>query len=203
VRAARIRRRVVLLATTLVVLAFLAAGLERRIQNASVLIETAAASGDQRLQGLTTALGSPRVLTADALPPALAIFQRSADAAKRIPVPHDAVSALAELLRAWPLPPQPEEGAATWLCTIQSLGVSGHAIAATLTIEGDAAAFLRALTAPQGWTLEEPRLTSVGGSDGRSRQRAGSSGTPATDPQTASLTRITLQFKRQTGGGRP
>ncbi len=71
--------------------------------------------------------------------------------AKAAPAP-DAARALAALLHVWPtsVPSRP-----------QSVSVSPSGISVSVALEGDPAAFLRALTPPAGWTLEEPRLSTA------------------------------------------
>lgn len=183
-RAARLRRGILLLAAAAIALLFMAAGLERRVRNDRAVAAAAVAGIDNDLRELGRSIDSPIRFTADALPAAAAVAQRTLDAAARVQVPGDAAAAMAAMLPTWPVAGSAEPG---WKCTIQSLGITAESIAATVTIEGDAAGFLRAIAMPPGWTLDEPRLTTLGG-------RA-ATGTAASSPPT--LTRIALTMKRR------
>lgn len=68
--------------------------------------------------------------------------------------PPDASLALASLISSWPshVPAKP-----------LSLSVAGDAAAMAVLVEGDASAFLTAFSAPAGWSLGEPKLSSSGG----------------------------------------
>jgi hypothetical protein len=64
----------------------------------------------------------------------------------------DAAQALAGLLSGWPKELQ---------CQTESVTVNPTTITLSLTVGKDARPLLAALKAPEGWTLEEPRLTAV------------------------------------------
>lgn len=67
--------------------------------------------------------------------------------------PLDAASELAGLLRAWPF------GTSS---TPQTISIGSDGVSVSVTIEGDAAPFLKAFKAPPGWSLDEPRLSVSG-----------------------------------------
>jgi hypothetical protein len=64
----------------------------------------------------------------------------------------DAAQALAALLSAWPKELQ---------CQTESVNIAPTGMTLSLTVAKDARPFLSALRAPQGWTLDEPRLTAT------------------------------------------
>jgi hypothetical protein len=74
--------------------------------------------------------------------------------AKAITTP-DAAVALAALLSAWPKELE---------CQTESVSVGPATMTLSLTVAKDARPFLSALQPPEGWTLDEPRLTAT--SDG-------------------------------------
>jgi hypothetical protein len=187
IRAARARRRTVVLAASLLAVLLLALGLSRRAASDRLLAADALAAADTAAQDLGRALSLPARITPDTLPAILAVAQRSADAAARIAPPRDASGPLEALLAAWPAPPTfpavPDLHSNAWTSTVQSLNVTGDTIALILTIDGEAAAFLREFTVPPGWSLDEPRLTTIG----RPASGAGDAGT---------LVRLTLTLRR-------
>jgi hypothetical protein len=85
------------------------------------------------------------------------------DALKKAAHPPDASLSLAALLHAWPatLPSKP-----------QSISVTPTGISVSVSLDGDPAKFLEALSPPAGWSPDEPRLNSAG-----------------------SVTRLSLQFR--------
>jgi hypothetical protein len=182
-RAARARRRTVVLAASLLAVLLLALGLSRRAASDRLLAADALAAADIAAQDLGRAIAAPVRITPDTLPAVLAIVQRSADAAARITPPRDATGPLEALLAAWPTAQSTSD---TWVCTVQSLHITGEAIALTLTIDGETAAFLRAFTVPPGWSLDEPRLTTIG---------KGLTGSAGADTP-ASLVRLSLTLRR-------
>ncbi len=182
-RAARSLRRAVVLAASLLAVLLLAIGLNRRAASDRQLAADALAAADAAAQDLGRAIAAPVRITPDTLPAVLAIAQRSAEAAGRINPPRDATGPLETLLAAWPTPQSTSD---TWVCTVQSLHITGEVIALTLTIDGEAASFLRAFTVPTGWSLDEPRLTTIG--------RSVSTGASTEPP--ASLVRLTLTLRR-------
>ncbi len=68
-------------------------------------------------------------------------------------MPPDAGSALASLLSVWPKELE---------CQTDSVQVSPTTMTLSLTVAKDARPFLSALKPPEGWTMDEPRLTSTG-----------------------------------------
>lgn len=201
-RARRARRRTLVLATSLLALALVAVGTERRIFILEQQQAGATSESEQALRDFGRTMGSGRSVSAEALPAAVAVAQRTSDAAARLPVPADATTVLADLLHSWPSQSTDE----SWSCAVQSLRVTGNVIAATVTIEGDAAAYLRALTAPPGWMLDEPRLTTLGMTSATNR---GTSSEIAADtsrspePRASPLSRIALTMRSAPEGVTP
>jgi hypothetical protein len=78
--------------------------------------------------------------------------KRLADAASQLRPPPDAAVALGAVLRAWP------SGVSS---KPQSLLVSESGATVSVTVQGDATPFLRAMKPPAGWTQDEPRLNSA------------------------------------------
>lgn len=68
--------------------------------------------------------------------------------------PRDAANDLVAVLGSWPVESRNARP--------QSLSVTPEGATLAVTIEGDAAAFLKIFTPPPLFTLEEPRLVSVG-----------------------------------------
>lgn len=99
------------------------------------------------------------VLGADAQPAAAnlaldAEIDRLRAAARHRPTPpSDASVRLASLLNAWPagVPSKP-----------QSIAVNDAGVSVSVSVDGDPAPFLAAFKAPEGWTLDEPRLNKAG-----------------------------------------
>lgn len=193
-KARRARRRSLLLVTALLCMTLLAIGMERRIR-ASELFQTRVTSAtEQELRSFGRAIGSAGRISIEALPAAVAVAQRTTDAAARVPVPRDAAGVLADLLRVWPM--RSPDGA--WACSIQSLGITGDTITASVTIEGHAAGFLRALAAPPTWTIDEPRLTALGAAQANRRVVPSSGASaPLSEPTTPAhtLTRIAITMR--------
>lgn len=75
-------------------------------------------------------------------------------AATRTQSPRDAARDLAAVLASWPVKSQ---GARP-----QAISVSPEGANLAVTVEGDAAAFLKSFTPPSSFTLDEPRLVNVG-----------------------------------------
>lgn len=76
-----------------------------------------------------------------------------AAARNRPTLPNDASVQLVSLLNAWPaaVPSKP-----------QSVAVNESGVTVSVAIDGDPAPFLSAFKAPDGWTLDEPRLNKAG-----------------------------------------
>lgn len=144
-----------------------------------------AAEQSARAQELAASLG--RGITPADLTALVGRARQSAAAAAKITEPVDAAAPLAALLAAWPT---------AQAANVQSINAAGEVIAIALTIEGDSAAadFLRAFAAPEGWTLEEPRLTALGPTMTR-YPRPNSDGELSPIPV---LTRINLTLRRGT-----
>lgn len=68
--------------------------------------------------------------------------------------PRDAANDLAAVLTSWPVESKDARP--------QSLSVTPEGVTLAVTVEGDAAAFLKAFTPPPAFALEEPRLVKVG-----------------------------------------
>lgn len=71
--------------------------------------------------------------------------------------PTDVSTVLAAFLRAWPL-----DAASDTPPEIQSIALNERCLALSVLVKGDPSPLLARLKAPDGWTLKEPRLTSVG-----------------------------------------
>jgi hypothetical protein len=65
----------------------------------------------------------------------------------------DAAAALASLLSLWPKELE---------CQTDSVQVGPTTMTLSLTVAKDARPFLTAIKPPDGWTMDEPRLTSTG-----------------------------------------
>ncbi len=194
-RAARLRRHIILLVAALLACAFILIGLERRIQHDHALAAQSLAAADTRLEDLGRSLNLPVRLTPATLPSVVAIAQRSADAAARLHAPTDTAPHLAALLAVWPRPPATNDPLPPWVCIIQSLHVDADSIGITCSVEGDTPLFLKSLSAPPGFTLDEPRLTSAGRS---TRLATNKRDQPNTGEDLASrtITRLTISMKR-------
>ncbi len=68
-------------------------------------------------------------------------------------MPPDAAAALASLLSLWPKELE---------CQTDSVQVGPTTMSLSLTVAKDARPFLTAIKPPEGWTMDEPRLTSTG-----------------------------------------
>jgi hypothetical protein len=90
--------------------------------------------------------------TSDSLAMEVARLRRLAEASGRVKPAPDAAFALGSLLRAWP---------AAVSSKPQSLVVSEAGATVSVSVEGDATPFLKAMKPPQGWTMDEPRLNSA------------------------------------------
>ncbi|GMV25104.1 MAG: hypothetical protein AMXMBFR58_11350 [Phycisphaerae bacterium] len=81
-------------------------------------------------------------------------LRRATDARAVPTLPRDAALSLADLLRAWPASIEAEP---------KSITVRPEGVWLTVEIQGSPDAFLGAFTAPEGWSLDEPRVSSVRG----------------------------------------
>ena len=165
IRRARLRRQLELVAAMLLVSILIILGLHRRTANLDV--ETSHAT-----QSLAAVLAAPpppspsSLLSASAIDTAHATESLNAQirlvagvehAAKRVTAPTDAASPLAALLRAWPA------GLDAAPCNVQSISVNATSMTLSFTTDADPMVVIRALIAPPGWKLEEPRVSRGGG----------------------------------------
>ncbi len=83
---------------------------------------------------------------------ALELKQRREATPMDVKAPGDAALTIAGLIARWPteVPSKP-----------QSISATGESASISVTVAGDPSKFLSALKAPEGWTLEEPRLASI------------------------------------------
>ncbi len=142
----RLKRHAFASATVLLCGLLIAVGLHRRASRWGEHAQSAQAAA-VRLAAAASTPGGPKVLAAEA-----ARLRGAREALAKAAPPLDASLALAAVLHAWPagVPSKP-----------QSIAVSPTGVSIAVSIEGDAAAFLRAFTPPTGWTLEEPRLNTA------------------------------------------
>ena len=86
-------------------------------------------------------------------------LERRVEARRAADRPADVSSVLAAFLRSWPLELGSDASAAP---EIQSISLNERRMALSVLVNGDPSHLLERLNAPDGWTLNEPRLTSVG-----------------------------------------
>jgi hypothetical protein len=146
IRARRVKRHIFAAATVLLCGLLVAVGLHRRASRWEERADAARAAAAN-----VAAQFAPAGL-ADDLAAEAARLKATRDALARSAPPPDASLALAAVLHAWPanVPSKP-----------QSLSVGKAGVSISVSVEGDAAAFLSAFSAPPGWTLDEPRLNSA------------------------------------------
>ncbi len=84
-------------------------------------------------------------------------FERQVAARRAADRPTDISDVLAAFLRAWPLDAGGEARP-----EIQSIALNERRMALSVLVKGDPSPLLARLKAPDDWTLNEPRLTSVG-----------------------------------------
>jgi hypothetical protein len=146
IRVDRIKRHSLATGVVLLCGLLLAIGLHRRASHWRDLAGSAAVGAEQ-LATAAGPTGKPVDLTAEA-----ARLRGTREALAKAAPPPDAALSLAAVLRAWPAvaPSKP-----------QSISVNPTAVALSISIEGDPAAFLKALVPPAGWTLDEPRLNTA------------------------------------------
>lgn len=164
VRRARTLRHAVRASGILAVALLLSIGLVRRERASTIESKAARAATAALLESVSPGL-RPRDLTST-----LNGYREAAKAATALKPPTDAALAFARLLAAWPTS-QPIKP--------QTIGVSEQGVSIALVVEGDPASFIKAFKAPEGYTLDEPRLNAVAGTGG--------GGLP--------LTRMNLQLK--------
>jgi hypothetical protein len=146
VRRGRNRRQLAAAAAVLVTAGLAAVGFSRRAAVWEQASHDASAATDQVL---ATALpgATPESLAMDVMR-----AKRLAEAASQLRPPPDAALALGAVLRAWP------SGVSS---KPQSLLVSESGATVSVTVQGDATPFLKAMKPPAGWTQDEPRLNSA------------------------------------------
>jgi hypothetical protein len=146
IRMVRIKRHAFAAGTLLLCGLLLAIGLHRRASHWRELAGSADAAAGQ-VAAAVVPTGRPVDLAAQA-----ARLRGTREALAKAASPPDASLSLAKVLRAWPssTPSKP-----------QSISVSPSAIAISVSLEGDPAAFLKAFTAPMGWEMDEPRLNTA------------------------------------------
>lgn len=150
IRRERWRRHVARAALVALVATLLTIGLLRRAMHWRAVESQARLAQQQFTAGLF----------GDGPPPEHALMSLDAElghlrelARSRPEAPNDASVQLASLLKSWPAdtPSNP-----------QSIAVDRSGINVSVSVEGDPAPFLAAFKAPDGWTLDQPRLNSAG-----------------------------------------
>jgi hypothetical protein len=145
-RRHRIRSQARTAAAALVCIALVAIGLVRRTSAWSDDATASQAAAHALVQSLAPSLGWS---DADLV---LELQTRRQAVPQDLKAPGDASASIAALIGRWPtqVPARP-----------QGLLVTGDSASVSVTVPGDPAAFLSALKAPEGWTLQEPRLAAV------------------------------------------
>lgn len=145
-RTARLKRHAFAAAVVLACGLLITIGLQRRATRWTERAESARAAAAGVAAEFTQS-GRADDLAAEA-----ARLRGTRDALARAAPPPDASLALAAVLHAWPanVPSKP-----------QSISVGQSGVSISVSVEGDAAAFLRAFSPPRGWTLDEPRLNTA------------------------------------------
>jgi hypothetical protein len=146
IRRVRTRRRILALATVALCGGLVSYGLSRRAETWLDL------SAQQRAAAVTLAAstipsGDPDLLALEAN------RVRGRKSPKELSPAPDASIALAELLQIWPT----EVGNKP-----QGITIAPTSMSCSVLVEGDPSPFLKALQAPRGWVLHEPRLNSSG-----------------------------------------
>ncbi len=152
IRRARALRHLLGMAAVLAAAGLLSAGLHRRAEHAASLADAV----DAQSASLLSHAAESGVTDQRTLERELAQARALRTAMRDPQATADAIPALLSVLRSWPTSAS---------ATPQTLGVSGaNGGEATLSVsvEGDPAEFLRQLTPPDGWTLDEPRLNASG-----------------------------------------
>ncbi len=147
-RKARQRRHLIAAAAALAAAVLIGVGLERRAGAWHQEAQQTKAATQSVIGSVSPSLGwSEDDLTME-------LLQRSQALPVELRAPGDAALALAGLIGRWPtqIPVKP-----------QSISATGSSASVSLLVPppGDAAAFIAALSPPEGWKLEEPRLVSV------------------------------------------
>jgi hypothetical protein len=146
IRTARIKRHAFAAAAVLLCGLLIAVGLHRRAARWGERAGSAR-SAAARLAEIVSPGGRPEELATEA-----ARLRGTRDALAKAAPPPDASVALAAVLHAWPanVPSKP-----------QSISVGQSGVSISVSVEGDAAAFLKAFAPPPGWMLDEPRLNTA------------------------------------------
>ncbi|MBX3322443.1 MAG: hypothetical protein KF757_05580 [Phycisphaeraceae bacterium] len=139
-------RHTVYAATLLLCAAMMALGLERRAQSHHASANRGQTAIEQMLQAAN--------VDAEALERELAQRQDRLQLASALSLPADATIALALVLSAWPDATD---------AFVESINVAEADIQIAVSTSADPATLLEAISAPAGWRLEEPRLSSARG----------------------------------------
>ncbi|MBX3378386.1 MAG: hypothetical protein KF678_15435 [Phycisphaeraceae bacterium] len=145
-RRARLRRHCVAAACTLLSVVLIAIGLSRRTAawNAEAL------AARKATDGVIASIAPHPGWSRDDL--ALELMHRRQAAPAEFVPPADAAEALAGVLANWPTQVANRP---------QAISASGASASISVTVPGDAQAFLAALKPPEGWRLNEPRLAAI------------------------------------------
>jgi hypothetical protein len=146
IRSTRFRRHVVAAACALLAACLVGVGLTRRAS----AWKAQAAAATAASEGVLASIAPKRGWTRDDLE--LELLERSVPGAPEHANPSDAAVALAGIIGRWPTQVP---------CKPQSITATGSAASISVTIPGDAQAFLARLKAPEGWTIDEPRLAAI------------------------------------------
>jgi hypothetical protein len=145
-RRARLRRHLFAAACILLSAALIATGLSRRTAawNAEAL------AARNATDGVIASIAPHPDWSRDDL--ALELMQRRQAVPAELAPPADAAEALAGVIANWPTQVANRP---------QAISASGVSASISVTVPGDAQAFLAALKPPEGWRLNEPRLAAV------------------------------------------
>jgi hypothetical protein len=145
-RRARLRRHCFAAACVLLSAALIAIGLSRR----SAAWNAEALAARNTTDGVIGSIAPHPGWSRDDL--ALELMQRRQAAPAEFAPPADAAEALAGVIARWPTQVANRP---------QAISASGASASISVTVPGDAQAFLAALKPPEGWMLNEPRLAAV------------------------------------------
>lgn len=151
IRIARARRHLVAAAVVLGCASMIALGLERRTSRWEAIGRSALVGTEVLMDGVFENDDGSRSAVAR-LDDELDRLGRVRLAFAEGNLPRDAGAPLGALLRAWPtgVPSTPN-----------TIAVAPSGVTVSVSVEGDAAPFLRAFHAPEGWSLDEPRLSAA------------------------------------------
>ena len=152
VRRQRARRHGLNGAVVLLAAALMSVGLTRRAAHLVQVAERARAAAAALAQSVVPGVAPAQAPWA--IDQELSRLREHARAAGALTPPPDASVHLASLLEAWPAQVSSKP---------QALSVSPTSMIASVSLDGDPAAFLRSFRAPGGWSLDEPRVNSSGG----------------------------------------